>query len=152
MALNRAYVDIYGDATNKPTITNQSGGQIRARWSGLHFENCNLDNSGGVFIGGAGGLASRVSFSGCNISIGASNFIAFGLYQHYYITLINTNITKTSTGLLVNCYGSALDYYRNANTTIQDSAGTALTDADIIGGIVRDANGLPRNVRSNIVL
>ena len=152
VALNRANVYIYGDATNKPTITNQSGGSIRLRWSGLHFDNCNLNNSGGFFIRGWGGMASRVSFYSCNISIGALNFIEYGIYQHCHVVVDNSTITKTSTGLLVNCSGSALDYYRDSNTTIQDSAGTALTDTDIIGGIVRDANGLPRNVRSNIVL
>ncbi len=151
IGINRMFVNIYGDATNPPKITNTAGGQLYVRWAGLYFESCQLDNSGGRFIQGWGGLSSRVSFDGCSISIGASDFINYGTYQHFHITLGGTDIVKTSTGLLVNCNGSTLDYFRGGGT-ITDSAGTALTDTDIIGGIIRDANGVPRNVQSNIVL
>ncbi len=42
--------------------------------------------------------------------------------------------------------------YGNYSTSIEDAAGNALDHSDIVAGIVRDANGVPRNLISNKIL
>lgn len=152
IALNHLFVRISGNLTNKPKITNAGGGNLRLRSAYFEIWDCAIDNTqGGILIKESGGVGSKVSFSNCDITIGISNLIAYSIHQHFHIALYNSTVIKTSTGLLVNCNGSSLDYF-SSNLTIQDGAGNALTDADIIGGIVKDANGVPRNVKSNVIL
>ncbi|RUM27735.1 MAG: hypothetical protein DSY42_09555 [Aquifex sp.] len=152
IALSNSFVLIVGDLQNPPIIDNPSGGNIRLRWASLEFFRCTIKNTGGNLFAGNGGVASRISFSSSTVNIGTKNLIGYYIHQHFHVALGSSTVVKTSTGLLVNCNGSSLDYYRDNSTTIQDSAGNTLTDTDIIGGIVRDVNGVPRNVRSNIVL
>ena len=96
-------------------------------------------NSGALF-GISQWSRNRPTFLGVNLS---------GEYAGTNRSIIVDTANGARLGTFLNCPGSLFYNYPHS---IVDTAGTALTLANVVGGIVRDANGVPRNVISNIVL
>ena len=63
------------------------------------------------------------------------------VYQNWSLT-----ITKNDTGVLINLNGSNLVVGTDSSTK-QDSSGNSIGWTDLINGIVKDSNGVPRNVQ-----
>jgi len=60
------------------------------------------------------------------------------------------NIVRSGSALL--SVGEGVFFLRVNSVGIYDGSGNELGWTDVILGIIRDANGVPRNVLSNIVL
>jgi len=67
------------------------------------------------------------------------------------VAFYNCNIIRNS-GFVINNEVSSPILLKSAGTSITDSAGNNLAWTDVIAGIIRDPNGTPRNVISNLVL
>ncbi|NPB04511.1 MAG: hypothetical protein GXO39_08910 [Thermotogae bacterium] len=150
--LFRKNVILYGDFSGGSVIV-PTQMAVQLVESAVSLYNCKVDGVNGsasLFSTGAGSGSCEVSFTGGQIDIGTRHIISHG-GGNLTLELSGTTVKKTSTGLLLYGTGAPFDYYRTAGS-IQDANGNALQDTDILGGIVRDANNLPRNVRSNIVL
>jgi len=70
------------------------------------------------------------------------------------IALYNCNISFTDANFntLIELEDSAPISFKPTGSTATDANGNSLTWQDVISGIIRDTNGLPRNVISNVVL
>ena len=103
------------------------------------------------FIRWDSNMASNLQVSGANITIGEGSLVNTyqngfgGIYMHS-ISLTAANPSK------VISIGSVLCGLSLKSMTIQDSNGNSLSNVDIIGGVVKDANGVPRNITTDIIL
>ncbi|NPB07571.1 MAG: hypothetical protein GXN96_01425 [Aquificae bacterium] len=144
-------VYIWGDPASKPVIIPQT--PINLLNSALIFDSCIIDNTstGRPLVSSYNGN-NFVAFNRCEIKIGSAPIVDNRIPATIGVSVNTSTITKTSTGVLLSTGNSTFDWLKDTVSTIQDSAGSTLTDADIILGIVRDAGNLPRNCRSNVVL
>jgi len=101
--------------------------------SGVHFYNCtvNLNYNNNILI------------SMHDYGDGAS-FSAISLYN------VTFNINHSNT-YFIGAGNAPFSLRKGANITVNDNTGNNRTFNDLIAGIVKDANGVPRNVISNIV-
>ncbi|ADU96036.1 hypothetical protein Theam_0062 [Thermovibrio ammonificans HB-1] len=110
-----------------------------------------------IFAGEAGNsMLNTLGFWGCNINInvdsdyyvylGSSEFV-----MRFYQTQINYN-NSTGNNLFKLCDARNTNILRFTDTVITCN-GTQITDlAGLIANLVRDANGIPRNITSNLIL
>ncbi len=106
----------------------------------------------GVAIGGEvpfGGFASNSIFGIAHSSVSkAYAMLTDTRFKHLRATTFTVNrADKILFGL---GYGTSI--INDSGSTYLDSAGNTLTLAQVISGIIRDANGTPRNVLCNTVL
>ena len=79
------------------------------------------------------------------IASGPTNMLDVYLY---YPTVTRVGSNRTSY-LIYNEYGNIS--YNRVNGSLKDGSGNNLTDSDLITGIVKDKNGVPRNIISNTI-
>jgi len=141
-------VAIWGQSS-ATTAINVKGtlGILKSR---LSLYNCRVDGTQVPTYGGFNLEDSSVKFYNCEINIGPYHFINT-ISGKGGVEIELCKVVKTGNGVLFNAGNKPADYV-SVSTTIVDSAGTTLQDTDILTGIVRDTNNLPRNVRSNVVL
>ncbi len=74
---------------------------------------------------------------------GRSDLASIQLYGNTIV------INDTSTPLIDFCYGIA-GFFQSSNT-LTDQSGNSLAWSDVVSGILKDSNGIPRNIVSNII-
>jgi len=101
--------------------------------SGIHFYYCiiNLNHTGNVLIS-MHNYGSGAAFSGISL---------------YNVTF---NINHSNT-YFISAGNAPFSLRKGANITVNDNTDDNRTFNDLISGIVKDANGVPRNIISNIV-
>lgn len=72
--------------------------------------------------------------------------------EHYGRTGSDIVVNIAKNALLLDLYSDVGELVLRTNCKITDTSGNLLNPSDVIGGIVRDANGTPRNVISNLTL
>lgn len=148
-------IGIYGDPNETPLITVKDGVyMLRSQKPTTTFSkvafmnvNVNFESSGGIIAGS--GMTCHLSFGGkINISFKEAKISWWGHWQQLMLTAYGT--FKDVSGTLLDFGGSLI--LHDAGCSILDSSGNALSWGDVISGIVKDSNGIPRNVVSNAVL
>jgi hypothetical protein len=157
-SLNNSGLDFFID-------TNLGNGQIieNENTTGLPLPSCRLASSyhGTNYIGfrlrirvdnyhpiivNESGLATLYTWSNdrtlTNITISG----------HYPGTNRNIIVNKNNHAYLVDVSSGPAAVYINYSGGITDTDGNSLSGNDLIRGIIRDSNGLPRNVVSNLIL
>jgi len=148
-------IGVYGDPNEPPVITVKDGVWMfkskkpTTTFSKVAFADLSVDfeNSGGIIAGS--GMTCHLSFAGnTEISFKTAMISDWEYWQQLMLTAYGT--FKDVGGILLHLSGSLI--LHDAGCSILDSSGNTLTWGDVISGIVKDANGIPRNVVSNVVL
>jgi len=98
--------------------------------------------------------AGLFGFVSCDITIN-DFYLVRGYYSAGNVNAISAlfsdnTITKNTDKNILIC--DKLLFHSSYNDTLQDSSGNPLSWLDVIDGIVKDANDVPRNIVSNIIL
>ena len=142
---------------NNHTITNSSGTWLfrnkkpACTFSSVELISGNTElNGGGIFLG-SNSIAS-LRFSGASINVILSNGAMIaegGSWQQMFLVLYG-NFVIDEVRPIINLTGGLILTFSLA--TLKNINGNTINWSDVIGGIVKDSNGIPRNVLSNIIL
>jgi len=110
----------------------------------------------GSFIKGEHPSFTEITFSGLTINMptDAGYLVVSGIFDWAKIhnLLFETCTIVRDGGYILNIANGVATLSVSSNTTLQDSLGNPVSWSDVITNIVKDANGVPRNIVSNIVL
>ena len=104
---------------------------------------------GYVYVSGYN-TTTNIELAGVNSSPVFMNHGNLHSSEALVLHLWSVNIVKLGNGLLT--AGDGIFGLKTSQVSITDGAGNALTWNDVLGGIIKDVNGVPRNVISNLIL
>ena len=146
---------VAGNRTTPPLITVKDGVWLfknkkpTTTYSkvGFYAVNINFEGGGGFVLGS--GLTCHLNFSVCEVSLKNTKLTQYGQWQQVILTA-NGTFKDIQQDQIISFGGCLI--LNEAGSKLLDAEGNSLRWADVIGGIVRDSNGIPRNVMSNVVL
>jgi hypothetical protein len=107
-----------------------------------------LNNNGKLVLPSAQSDTTSINNHPNFIISGYGGSTSHGLMLAYSVEVV---VNDTHYGLLE--INNATGFFSaDSNSKITDNTGSGITWADLISGIIKDSNGVPRNVLSNIIL